>query len=75
MTIETIEERLITLETRFEALQRQVEVQLPLVPSEPKRGWKAIVGTFADDPLYEEAMRLGREWRENQYDEMDAVAI
>lgn len=37
----------------------------------PKRGWKAIVGTFADDPLYDEAMRLGREWRENQFDALD----
>lgn len=75
MTIETIEERLITLETRFDALQRQVEVQLPPVPSELKRGWKAIIGTFANEPLYEEAMRHGRAWRESQFDETDAEAI
>ena len=36
-----------------------------------KRGWKAIAGTFADDPLYDEAMQLGREWRENQFDAFD----
>ena len=64
-TIETIEERLATLETRLDAMQVQVQDCLPLTaPKKPKRGWKAIVGTFADDPLYDEATRLGREWRE-----------
>jgi len=72
-TIETIEERLVTLETRLDALQEQAPDCLPLTaPSKPKRGWKAIVGAFADDPLYDEAMRLGREWRESQFDEADA---
>ena len=65
MTSGTIEEHLVTLETRMDTLQHQIEANLtPTVPT-PKRGWKAIVGTFAHDPLYEEAMRLGREWREN----------
>ena len=72
-TIETIEERLATLETRLDALQGQVQDCLPITaPTKPKRGWKAIVGTFGDDPLYEEAMRLGREWRENQFNETNA---
>ena len=34
--------------------------------------WKQIIGTFADDPAHEEAMRLGREYRLSQkmiYDE------
>ena len=70
MPTATVEERLINLETRFDTLQREFEQRL-LPPPKPKRGWKAIVGTFADDPLYEEAMRVGREWRENQFDEAD----
>ncbi len=28
--------------------------------------WKKVVGIFADDPTFEEAMRLGREYREAQ---------
>lgn len=70
MTTGTMEDRLVTLETRLDALQRQFEEQqLPEDAGKAKRGWKAIVGTFANDPLYDEAMRLGREWRENQVDE------
>ena len=72
MAAGTIEERLVTLETRLDDLQHQIEARLPAAAPKPKRGWKAIVGTFADDPLYDEAMRLGREWREHQHDETDA---
>lgn len=61
----TLEERVRNLETRQDALQHLVEERLPHSVSE-KRGWRAIVGTFADDPLYDEAMRLGREWRESE---------
>ncbi len=71
MVPETLEERLITVETRLDTLQRLIEERLPPTPTKEKRGWQAIVGTFADDPLYEEAMRLGREWRETQCDETD----
>lgn len=39
-----------------------------------KRGWQAIVGTFVNDPYYEEAMRLGRAWRESQGDELSEEA-
>ena len=28
-------------------------------------GWQQIVGTFAGDPAHEEAMRLGRKYRES----------
>ena len=27
--------------------------------------WDQIIGTFADDPAFEEAVRLGREYRES----------
>jgi hypothetical protein len=27
--------------------------------------WERIAGSFAEDPMFEEAMRLGREWRES----------
>jgi hypothetical protein len=28
--------------------------------------WKQHIGIFADDPMHEEAIRLGREYRESQ---------
>ena len=27
--------------------------------------WEQIVGTFADDPIYDEAMKLGRHYRQS----------
>ena len=74
MAAETVEERLTFLETRLDALQRLIEERLPQNPTKEKRGWQAIVGTFADDPFYEEAMRLGCKWRESQHDESDGEA-
>ncbi len=71
MPVATTEQRIQTLETRLADLQRQVDERLPPITPKPKRGWKAVVGTFENDPLYDEAMRLGREWRENQFDETD----
>jgi len=73
MATETVEERLVTVETRLDALQRLLEERLPQNPNKEQRGWQAINGTFADDPLYEEAMRRGREWRESQHDKTDGA--
>lgn len=73
---EAVEERITTLETRLDQLQRLLDERLPQPQSsqKEKKGWQAIVGTFADDPLYEEAMRLGKEWRESARDEPDEEA-
>ena len=35
------------------------------VPSEQRHWWLEEAGKYADDPEYEEAMRLGREYRES----------
>ena len=69
MASEALEDRLATLETRFDTLQRLFDERFTQPLTREKCGWQAIVGTFADDPLYEEAMRMGREWRESQVDE------
>ena len=63
----TVDERMTALERRLESLQQQVNERLFRTPLREKQGWPAIVGTFANDPFYEEAMRLGREWRESQF--------
>ncbi len=69
MTNIEIEKRLAVLEAEVASLKSKIE----------KKGdkneipwYEKIAGTFADDPIYDEAMRLGREYRESQkmvYDE------
>jgi hypothetical protein len=57
-----------SLKQRVEALEAEVaclkaKVEGPACDARP--WWDKIAGTFANDPIYEEAMRLGREWRES----------
>ena len=57
-----LEIRVKTLETEVAFLKEQLgkndKNKLPW--------WKQIIGTFANDPAHEEAMRLGREYRLSQ---------
>ncbi len=62
MTIMEMEERLARLEAEVERLKQ--ERSTPITTKKP--WWEEIRGVFKDDPAYEEAMRLGREWRESQ---------
>lgn len=67
VTATNIEERLTAMETQLAEPKHLLEERLPEATTTPKkRGLPAIIGTFADDPAYDEAMRLGREWRESQ---------
>jgi hypothetical protein len=74
MASKTIDERLNSMEARLVELQRLIDERLAAKPMIERRGWRAIVGKFEDVPYYEEAMRLGREWRESQHDEIDEDA-
>ena len=51
-----IEQELANLKQRLEKLEGKVE-------QKPGDAWKEIVGAAKDDDLFEEAMRLGAEWR------------
>ena len=67
----SVEERLAALEAEVAQLKTQLtqQKQETSIP-----WWQQISGVFKDDPMFEEAMRLGREWRESQrmdYDEDD----
>ena|SRR5579872_3762573 len=68
----TLSARIARLEEQVAQLQQRVDGVPP--PDEPA-WWKQIVGVYRDDPEFEEAMRLGREYRESlrpQEDETDA---
>jgi hypothetical protein len=66
MTTGTLEERVAAVEQELAELKHQVK-------SEPTRlpWWEKIAGTFANNPEYDEAMRLGREWRQSQREDYD----
>jgi len=58
----------ITIEERVKSLEEEVAGMKALLGGAPPRGpdWERTVGTFEGDPLFQEAMRLGREYREGQ---------
>ena len=58
--ISVLESELALLKQKFEKIEKK---ELPW--------WKQIIGTFADDPAHEEAMRLGREYRLSQREDYD----
>jgi hypothetical protein len=66
MTTQQLEARLATLE------EEMVEVKRLLMTKEERPQspwWDKISGSFADDPDFDEAERLGREWRKSAQDD------
>jgi hypothetical protein len=62
MAVVSLEERVAALESEVARLRERLAEEKPpaVVP-----WWEQIYGTFADSPEYEEAMRLGRDYRES----------
>jgi len=59
--MESLEDRVTALEKDMARLKERLEPT-----RETSSDWiDKIYGTFANDPIYEEAMRLGREYRES----------
>jgi hypothetical protein len=56
----TLEQRLAALEAEVTKLKRKIDA---LETTKP--WWEQIAGTFQNDPLYEQAMRLGRQYRQS----------
>jgi hypothetical protein len=62
MTVAELEVRLVALEKVVSTLQARVEQA-----SGPGRHWwHEEAGRFANDPVFDEIVRLGREYRESQ---------
>jgi hypothetical protein len=59
MSTLSIEERVAALEAEVVHLRQKVES--PAVPVTP--WWEKIAGTFAQDSVYNEAMKLGHQYR------------
>jgi hypothetical protein len=57
---EQLEERLTLLEAEVDRLKRKIEPN-----SADSPWWEKIAGTFAENSAYDEAMKLGREYRES----------
>ena len=56
-----------TLEKRVEELEKKV-AELSAKPASVTRNkdWRRTIGIFKDDPEFDEAVRLGREYRQQQ---------
>lgn len=57
-----VEKRISILETELALLKQKIEK----IEKPKEAWWKERAGMFADDPIYDEAMRLGREWRKEK---------
>lgn len=57
----TVEERVKSLEQEVAGMKAILGKTAPV-----KNDWEGTVGAFESDPLFKEALRLGREYRESQ---------
>jgi hypothetical protein len=63
MTLKELEARVKTLEKQVEQIQSQLPQQSQ--KEEPDYWWREKAGLFANDPIFDEIVRLGREYRES----------
>ncbi len=71
MSSQTLEERLTAVEAELRQMRQEKEQSK--APEATVPWWEQIRGQFKDDPDYLEAMRLGREWRESEDEEMNGA--
>ncbi len=60
MTTTEFEQRLTAVEQEL----AQLKAKIASAPS-PNNWVEAIAGSFANDPIFDDAMRLGRKWRDS----------
>jgi phosphopantetheine adenylyltransferase len=64
MEIHDLEKRVANLEQEILELKEQLR-------SLPIKDWRSTVGMFANDPDFDEIVRLGKEWRDEQNREIE----
>jgi hypothetical protein len=59
---------MMTVEERVKSLEQEVAGMKAILgrSASVKNDWESTVGVFESDPLFKEAMSLGREYRESQ---------
>ncbi len=66
MTPQTVEERLTAIELELQNLKQLVIVS-PSGHTHTKPNWRLHVeGSMENEPLFDEMVRLGREWRQSE---------
>jgi predicted nucleic acid-binding Zn-ribbon protein len=61
-----LESRIASLEAELAQIKQLLGEQLSLQKTEPQKAepwWVEIAGSFENDPAFDEAVRLGQEWR------------
>jgi hypothetical protein len=62
MTVAQLEQRVKALEESFHCLQKRLDS----LAEGKQPWWREHAGQFADDPEFDEIIRLGREYRRSQ---------
>ena len=68
MTSQQLEERSQQLEARVEALETELAQMKQILSGFLQKKapwWSNVAGSFETDPTFDEAVRLGQEWRKS----------
>lgn len=71
MTLKELESRLVSLEAAVKELQQQLQTRNGVTPPsdaaapQQRHWWRDDAGRFADDPVFEEMVRLGQAYRDS----------
>ncbi len=69
MSPSKVEERL----SKLEAEVTQLKLSLSATPETIKPWWESIVGVFADDDVFDEAIAIAREYRRSYKDLFEMI--
>lgn len=74
MSTQTLEERLAAVEMKVEEIGQRREANRSDKSDDSVPWWERFVGTFEDNPEFEEAVRYGQKWRTSEDDLTDEDA-
>lgn len=68
-----LEQRVTNIEAELSELRKSLPISSP--ETSPKSDWRALLGTFDDDPAFEEILQEGKKFRDSQIPDYDSVPI